>query len=318
MTKDLVALSSRARSIAIIAVLVACATLLTGPAPARALVRSLTGKRRRRRDMHSTATAEPVVVPVAEAVPAPTAEAPEEIAVQDTRKPAPTQASAQDSPGRSATGLQAGAPVIGYVTAPAHAVHADLSPTERTIEQACERAGWRLVAIVRDPEGGRILDRPGLSQALEQITNGQAAGLVVNDARLLSRSLDFAGLVNWFRDAEVPLIALDLGLDTSTPEGSRVASTLITLNGWAGDRIARRAKVSVVPERPDVLERVAAMHRDDMTPETIADQLNSEGVQTPSGADVWWPSTVQTALRYWRDQAPAPIEEVALEQRASA
>jgi hypothetical protein len=325
MTKDLVALAHRARSIAIIAVLVAGATIITGPAPARALARSfgtfaipqglaarlaalrlLSGRRRRRRrDWHTPGMQEDFHAPPAEAVdPAPAQ------AVEPDPAPLPEDARAprRHESSRPRTGLRPGAPVVGYVTAPEHAVNGDLSATERTIEQACERAGWRLVAIVRDPEGGRILDRPGLSHALALITDGQAEGLVVSDARLLSRSLDFAGLVNWFRDAEAALIALDLGLDTSTPEGNRVASTLITLTGWAGERIARRTTPGV-PVRPAVLERIAAMHRDNVSLQAIADHLNAEGEPTPTGGEVWWPTTVQTALRYWRADARAPMEE---------
>jgi Resolvase, N terminal domain len=330
MTKDLVALVHRARSIAIIGVLVAGATIITGPAPARALARSfgtfaipqglaarlaalrvLSGRRWRRRDWHRPGTQEDVHAPPAQAVDPAQAVAPAPAQAVDPAQavaPAPAQAVDPARSSRPRTGLRHGAPVVGYVTAPEHAVNGDLSPTERTIEQACERAGWRLVAIVRDPEGGRILDRPGLSHALTLITDGQAEGLVVSDARLLSRSLDFAGLVNWFRDAEAALIALDLGLDTSTPEGNRVASTLITLTGWAGERIARRATPGV-PVRPAVLERIAAMHRDNVSLQAIADHLNGEGEPTPTGGEVWWPTTVQTALRYWRADARAPMEE---------
>jgi DNA invertase Pin-like site-specific DNA recombinase len=324
MTKDTVALGIRARSIALIALLVAGATIVTGPAPARALARSFgvfaipkaaaariaalrslsLRRRRRRRDAPPAWTPEVVQSPPAPPVAAPPQAQPDE-----------TCATSQNGTSRPRTGLRPGAPVIGYVTAPEHSVDDDLSPTERAIEQACERAGWRLVAIVRDPEGGRILDRPGLSHALEQIAAGRAEGLVVNDARLLSRSLDFAGLVNWCRDAGAALIALDLGLDTSTPAGSRVASTLITLNGWAGERLASRASVARTV-RPEVLERVAAMHRDDVPLQAIADRLNAERTPTPSGGEVWRPSTVQTALRYWRSQARAPVEEVQLERAA--
>jgi hypothetical protein len=325
MTKDLVALGSRARSIAIIAVLVAAATIVTGPAPARALARSFGGfalpegvaarlaalrsvsarRRRRRRDDHPQRTPQAVHTPPSEAVEPPPAQVPDQAA-----------ATPRNGSSRPRTGLQAGAPVVGYVTAPEHAADGDLSPTERAIEQACERAGWQLVAIVRDPEGGRILDRPGLSHALELITEGEAEGLVVNDARLLSRSLDFAGLVNWFRDADAALIALDLGLDTSTPEGSRVASTLITLTGWAGERIAKRTSTHAAL-RPAVLERIAAMHRDNVTVQAIADHLNAAGEPTPTGGEVWWPSTVQTALRYWRAEARAPMDEEIILERAS-
>jgi hypothetical protein len=347
MTKDLVALANRARSMTVIAVLVAGAMLLTGPTPARAIARNiwataipealaariaalralLGGARRRQANAPmaraATSTVEPEAPPLTDASsvkdPAPdepVGEAPQTEAMDEpvaeasqTKAPAPTD----DGPRRSPSALQAGAPVIGYVTAPTPPAAGDLSPAELAIERACERHGWQLVAIVRDREDGRILERPGLSHALEQIADGQAEGLVVNDARLLSRSLDFGGLVTWFRDAEAALVGLDLGLDTSTPEGRRMASTLIMVNGWAGERIARRASVSAMPSRA-LLERIAAMYRDDMSLPAIAAQLNEEHVETPSGSHVWWPSTVQTCLRYWRAQARAPISETPLER----
>jgi Site-specific recombinases, DNA invertase Pin homologs len=89
------------------------------------------------------------------------------------------------------------------------------------IEAACERSDWELLEVVTDRENGvSSLERPGLSRALEQIAAGQARGLVVSDLRRLSRSIiDLGALVEWFRDAQAALIALDLGIDTSTPVG---------------------------------------------------------------------------------------------------
>jgi hypothetical protein len=334
MTKDLVALANRARSMTVIAVLVAGAMVLTGPTPARAIARNiwavaipealaariaalralLGGARRRQANAPmaraATSTVEPEAPPMTDAS-SMKDPAPDDPIAEAPKTEAPTPA--DDGPRRSPSALQAGAPVIGYVTAPTPPVNGDLSPAELAIERACERHGWQLVAIVRDREDGRILERPGLSHALEQIADGQAEGLVVNDARLLSRSLDFGGLVNWFRDAEAALVGLDLGLDTSTPQGRRMASTLIMVNGWAGERIARRASVSAMPSRA-LLERIAAMYRDDMSLPAIAAQLNEEHVETPSGSHMWWPSTVQTCLRYWRAQARAPISETPLER----
>jgi hypothetical protein len=50
----------------------------------------------------------------------------------------------------------------------------------------------------------------------------------------------------------------------------------------------------------------------------IADQLNDEGVRTLFGAEQWWPSSVQTALRYWRARtAPSPIARRATAGRAA-
>ena len=140
----------------------------------------------------------------------------------------------------------------------------------------------------------------------------------------MSRAADFASFMQWFRDRDAALIALDLGLDTSTPEGSRVASALITLNGWASEWLAngtRRTAVNVhaksnghaksnahastdhpppISERSDLLERIAEMDKGGMSAQEIADQLNEEGVQTLFATERWWPSSVQAALRYWR------------------
>jgi DNA invertase Pin-like site-specific DNA recombinase len=291
MTTDLFALRARARSITAISIFIAGAVLITAPTP-RKLVR------RRRRG----GAAPPAVHRGGgRATPAP--------------EPAPEPAAApqpEATVSRMPTGLEPGSPVIGYVTA-SDGANGRMTPPERAIERACERAGWRLVAIVRDRDGGRLLERPGLSHALDRIADGQAGGLVVTDARLLSRSLDFAGLVSWFRESEAALIALDLGVDTSTPEGSRVASTLVTINGWASGRIAARAAAA----RTRLLDRIATMHEEEgMSLQAIADELNAQGEPTLSGADAWWPSGVQTALRYWRSTQPA-VAELSLENRAT-
>lgn len=295
MTTDLFALRPRARSITAISILIAGAVLITAPTP-RKLVR------RRRRGGHARTAVHTEAV---RATPAPEPAVPAAVAQPEETQP-------EETVSRMPTGLEPGSPVIGYVTA-GDDVNGRLTPPERAIERACERAGWRLVAIVRDRDGGRLLDRPGLSHALDRIADGQAGGLVVTDARLLSRSLDFAGLVSWFRESDAALIALDLGVDTSTPEGSRVASTLVTINGWASGRIARRAATA----RAQLLERIATMHEEEgMSLQAIADHLNARGERTLSGADAWWPSGVQTALRYWRSTQP-PVAELSLEERAA-
>jgi Resolvase, N terminal domain len=289
MTTDLFALSARARSIAAISIFVAGAVLVSAPTPARKLVR-------RRRRSGSARTARHT----------------EAVRASPPPEPAPSPAPEQRV-SRTPTGLEPGSPVIGYVTS-GHGSNGKMTPPERAIERACERAGWRLVAIVRDRESDSLLERPGLTHALDRIADGQAGGLVVTDARLLSRSMDFADLVSWFDETDAALIALDLGVDTSTPEGRRVASTLVTINGWAGRRIAQRAAVA----RDELLARVAAMHDDEgMSLQAIADELNAQGVSTLSGAEAWWPSSVQTALRYWRSQAAPAMAELSLENRAA-
>ena len=109
---------------------------------------------------------------------------------------------------------------------------------------------WELAEVVTDRESGRGLERPGLAYAMEQIAEGKARGLVVSDLRRLSRSIvDLGRLMEWFRDAGAGLIALDLGVDTSTPAGHEVAATLITLGDWESERIARRTRSGLAEVR---------------------------------------------------------------------
>ena len=89
--------------------------------------------------------------------------------------------------------------MIGHVSDGVAARRDDRSP-DREIERAFRLSGWQLARIVHDRDDGRILERPALSRALEQITEGQARALVVNDARFLSHSVDFAMFVQRFRD----------------------------------------------------------------------------------------------------------------------
>jgi DNA invertase Pin-like site-specific DNA recombinase len=234
--------------------------------------------------------------------------------VDDVRKPAPVWVR-EDAVRRLPSGLKPGEPVIGYVTVSAKADRTEADGAVHEIEEACERGAWELAEVVTDRESGRGLERPGLAYALEQIADGNARGLVVSDLRRLSRSIvDLGRLMEWFREAGAGLVALDLGVDTSTPGGRDVAATLITLGDWESERIARRTRSGLaevrasgrptgrpaVGDRPDLVDRITAMREANMTLQAIADQLNAEGVPTLRGGVMWRPSSVQASLGYRR------------------
>jgi DNA invertase Pin-like site-specific DNA recombinase len=234
--------------------------------------------------------------------------------VDDRRMVAPIWVRHEDVRRRT-SGLEPGEAVIGYVTLSPDAPPSQADVSVHAIEAACERSDWELLEVVTDRENGvSSLERPGLSRALEQIADGQARGLVVSDLRRLSRSIvDLGALVEWFRDAQAALVALDLGIDTSTPNGHEVAATLVKISGWERERIARRTRsglsaVKTPPkpgrasteERAALVERINAMRAANMTLQAIADQLNAEGVPTLRGGRMWRPSSVQAALGYKR------------------
>ena len=231
---------------------------------------------------------------------------------------------------RRSSWLAPGSRLIGYVT-----VLADLAAYEgespaAAIEAKCERFAWKLLETVHDRGSGRIRERPGLRYVLERIVRRDAEGLVVADLRGLSRSMvDLGALLAWLRDAHATLIALDVGLDTSTPDGDQAASILIALGTYERERIASRTRIGLaglrargsgkgrpaVSDRPELMERIAAMRASNMTLQAIADQLNAEGVPTLRGGAKWRPSSIQATLGYRRpgtpDRLPSLNREVA-------
>jgi DNA invertase Pin-like site-specific DNA recombinase len=208
--------------------------------------------------------------------------------------------------------------VIGYITVPAEQRAGDDDGSSAAIEAMCDRSGLELLEIVRDRETGAPLERPSLGYALERIADRDADGLVVAELRRLTASTrDLGALLAWFREAEATFIALDVDLDTSTDAGQQVAKTLIALSESAQQaRRARSGRIErsgngrpAVSDRPELLDRIAAMRAANMTLQAIADQLNSERVPTLRGGTHWRPSSIQAALGYRR---PSPREHLPL------
>jgi DNA invertase Pin-like site-specific DNA recombinase len=220
--------------------------------------------------------------------------------------------------------------VIGYVTVSDDPGTGKAERSWGAIEAKCERSGWNLLEIVHDRENRRIRERPGLRYALERIVDRGADGLVVSDLHRLSHSIvDLGALLAWFRDAHATLVALDLGIDTSTPEGDHVAATIIALGKYEHERIVSRTRIGLaevrgrrssqgrpaVSDRPELMERIASMRAQKMTLQAIADQLNAEGVPTLRGGAKWRPSSIQATLGYRRPGPRDRLPSLKREQR---
>jgi peptidoglycan hydrolase-like protein with peptidoglycan-binding domain len=122
---------------------------------------------------------------------------------------------------------------IGYVSGAQGLTGQDGARSERAIERICARDGWDLVDVVADDDGGSPAE---VWAALARIEDGEARALVVSDARLLGRDIDLGDVVQRLDAAGAALVAIDLGLDTSTAHGRRVAGALITMSGWGRNR----------------------------------------------------------------------------------
>jgi len=205
--------------------------------------------------------------------------------------------------------------VIGYVrvsTGEQAEVGYGLAAQRAAVEIECDRRGWDLVQIFSDEgESGKDLDRPALREALEFIAIGNCAGMVVSKLDRLSRSVvDFATLLEWFTTGQKTLVALDLGIDTTTPGGRLVANVFASVAEWERETIAARTKDGLRAAResgkaisrpaladvPSLQGRIRRQRESGATLQKIADTLNSEGVPTLRGGLEWRPSSIQSAI----------------------
>ena len=195
-----------------------------------------------------------------------------------------------------------------------------LAAQEKAIRAECERRDWTLLDVARDEgHSGKSLDRPALHGALERIAAGEAGGLVVAKLDRASRSVvDFGRLLEWFDAADATLVALDLGMDTSTSSGRLVANVMASVAEWersvigerTRDALAARKAQGLPISRPAVTGPLADTIRElrdgGATYQTIADTLNAENVPTLRGAPAWRVSSVQSAAGYQRRATAAP------------
>jgi DNA invertase Pin-like site-specific DNA recombinase/peptidoglycan hydrolase-like protein with peptidoglycan-binding domain len=213
--------------------------------------------------------------------------------IHDPWKSAPVWVQGSDVR-RSPSELAAGEPVVGYVPTDSDPSREQQNFLE--IEAVCEQSGWELQEIIRDTERGRRRDRPGLRRALEHIAADEARGLIVTDSRSLADSVtELGALLEWFRDADAALIALDLELDTATVQGRQTAATLIAVAAWESERRTGRARSGLAKVESSDVERVKAMRHAGMSLQSIADQLNSERVPSLRGG-AWRPASVKSVL----------------------
>src|SRR5436853_5327246 len=137
--------------------------------------------------------------------------------------------------------------VVGYVrvsTSEQAESGAGLEVQREAIHAEAARRNWSVVAIYEDTASGKsVANREGLALAVEAVERGEAAALVVAKLDRLSRSLiDFAALMERSRTRQWALVALDLGVDTTTPSGELMASVLASFAQFERRIIGQRTR----------------------------------------------------------------------------
>lgn len=179
-----------------------------------------------------------------------------------------------------------------------------------TIKEEAERRGWAPVHWYEDGgQSGKDLDRPAMQRLLGDIHRGDV--LVVSRLDRLSRSLsDFAVLMERAQKQRWNVVALDLGIDLSTPNGEFMASVLAAMARWERRLIGQRTAEGLAAAKAkgrlpgrrsalprEVQDRLIDLRAEGHSVRGIAAVLTADGVRTASGRGVWGPSSVHSALR---------------------
>ncbi len=205
---------------------------------------------------------------------------------------------------------------VGYMrvsTAEQAGSGAGLGAQRAAIEREAAHRGWELVEFCTDAavSGRSITGRPALDRALRAVEGGEADVLIVAKLDRLSRSLlDFAALMARAQQRGWNLVALDLGIDLSTPAGEFLANVMASAAQWERRIIGQRTREALAVRkaqgvrlgRPVVMSsevsgRIAGLRRKGLTLAAIAEVLNDDMVPTAQGGVRWHPSTVRAVLR---------------------
>ncbi len=180
-------------------------------------------------------------------------------------------------------------------------------------------AGWYEDA---GRSGGTMRGRSGLADALAEIDTGRAGGLVVHKVDRLGRSsVDILGLVERAQSEGWRLVALDVGLDTTTPAGEIVAAALAMAARFEWRRTSERqlAKHEQLRRQgrprgratvdPATVARIDEYRAHGYSYSRIAALLTAENVPTARGGG-WYASTVRSALLTRRREIAAQAADL--------
>jgi peptidoglycan hydrolase-like protein with peptidoglycan-binding domain len=154
---------------------------------------------------------------------------PADLAVAAGPAPQPPRSTdARSTDARRTNGAATPALAIGYVRSTQD--RAELARHAGAIRRACTRRGWTLEELVLDERArGASLERPGLAAAMERLALPGPTRLVVSKlGHLSSSAADLTALFEWFAEHDVQVVATDVGVDTTTPEGRRAAQERLT------------------------------------------------------------------------------------------
>jgi len=172
--------------------------------------------------------------------------------------------------------------------------------------------GWTSTAdLIDEGVSGSVAptSRPALAEALSMLANGEADTLIVSKLDRATRSVsDLCELLDLSDKQGWDFIALDLGIDTSTPMGRAMAQMAGVFSELERKMIGQRTsdamqvlkanghRLGRPSEQDDATRsRIAAEHAAGRSLRAIANDLTAESIPTPRGGK-WHASTIKRVL----------------------
>ena len=183
-----------------------------------------------------------------------------------------------------------------------------LAAQRAAIASEARRRGWQVEFRSDDGFSAKTLNRPQITELLGSIRSGDI--LVVAKLDRLSRSLiDFAGLMERARREGWSVVALDLGVDTTTPAGEMMANVMASFAQYERRLIGERTRAALHQKkaegaqlgRPRVVPENVRLsirgYRDaGLSFRQIAGRLDRDGVATARGGSQWRASSVKAII----------------------
>lgn len=181
-----------------------------------------------------------------------------------------------------------------------------------SIGRIIEDRGWAIAAeLVDEGVSGSVAPRarPALAEALRMLASGGADALVVARLDRATRSVsDLCHLLDQSDRQGWDFIALDLGIDTSTPMGRAMAQMAGVFSELERKMIGQRTSDAMqalkasgrrlgrpVEQADETRQRIASEHAEGRSLRSIAEGLNTDKLPTARGGK-WHASTIRRVL----------------------
>ena len=203
--------------------------------------------------------------------------------------------------------------VVGYlrVSTEEQAVSGlGLEAQRATIAARADAEGWTVVSWLTD-EGvsGAVapVERPGLSAALDAVSDGRASRLVASHLSRIGRSAARVLDLDTLAAAEGwGLVMCDLQIDTATAAGRFLLGNMAAAAEYERNLVSERTRAALAVKRaqgvrlgrPSLLDqetvaRIVSERDAGKTWQAVADGLMADGVATAQGGVRWHPASVR-------------------------